>query len=95
MEQTKPNESTSKPTPVTGQHASSGDPWKFPLSALVDAYPNDFVLRYVIVPTAVHVWWSVPLSCVLIHFAHQEQDFGRDRRPGFHTLPVVSWVLGH
>jgi hypothetical protein len=95
MEQTKPTESMSKQTPVAGQRTSGSDPWKVPLSALVDAYPNDFLLRYVIVPTALHIWWSVPLSVVLMNFANCKQDFGRDRRPSFHTLPIVSWVLGH
>jgi hypothetical protein len=66
MEQMKPNESTSKPTPVSGQYKSGDDPWKVPLSALVSAYPKDFILRYVIVPTALHIWWLVLMSYVPI-----------------------------
>lgn len=95
MEQTKPNEGTSKTTPVPDQHTSGDDPWKVPLSALASAYPDDFILRHVIVPTALHIWWSVLLSCVPARYADQEQDSGGYRRSGFHTLPSVSWILEH
>jgi len=59
MEHPKPKEVTSKSTPVSNQLSPRKDPWKIPLSALVDAYPKDFVLQYVVVPTALHIWWSV------------------------------------
>jgi hypothetical protein len=95
MEQTKPTESAPKLTPVPDQHTSGGDPWKVPLSALVDAYPKDFILRYVIVPTALHIWWSVLLFYIPIPHADQEQDSDRDCRTSFHTLPSVSWILEH
>jgi len=67
MEQMKPDKSKAKSPPVSDQHPSEGDPWKVPLSALVTAYPKDFILRYVIVPTALHIWWLVLLSCVPFH----------------------------
>lgn len=54
-----PNDSTSKPTTFTEQSDPHDDPWKVPLSALVDAYPKDFVLQYLIVPTALHIWLLV------------------------------------
>lgn len=59
MEQTDPNDSTSKSTTFTEQSDPHDDPWKVPLSALVDAYPKDFVLQYIIVPTALHIWLLV------------------------------------
>lgn len=31
--------------------------WEIPLSVLTEAFPNDLLLKYVIVPTAVNTWW--------------------------------------
>jgi hypothetical protein len=50
--------STSPPT----KRNKSNDPWKLLLSDLVEAHPNNIVLKYVIVPTALHTWWSVSLD---------------------------------
>ncbi|KAM0702101.1 hypothetical protein Q7P35_011011 [Cladosporium inversicolor] len=69
MEQTKLNESSSKSTPVSGQQTSDDDPWEVPLSALVGAYPNHFILQYVIVPTTLHIWWT-PAGVTAVAFTY-------------------------